>query len=116
MDVRAWHSLPAAVASRWSASCQQLNLNQLYFPIARYGIGLCPLGCNHVRTPCSALPVASSLVLLTIVGVEQPQPSEFCVGQRIAAAVQYGATEIDLWALWDSTASNWTQVETAWRP
>ena len=36
--------------------------------------------------------------------------------QRIAAAVQYGAMEIDLWALWDSTASNWTQVETAWRP
>ena len=49
-----------------------LNLYQIYFPIERYGVGLCPMGCGH------------------------PQPSEHCVGQRIAAAVQYGATELDL--------------------
>lgn len=69
-----------------------LNLNQLYFPIERYGVGLCPLGCGH------------------------PQPTERCVGQRLAAAVQYGATEIDLWSMWDSTAANWSVVEAAWQP
>ena len=69
-----------------------LNLNQIYFPIERYGIGLCPLGCGH------------------------PQPTEHCVEQRIAAAVQYGATEIDLWSMWDSTAANWSVVEEAWKP
>eukprot|EP01044_Picomonas_judraskeda_P037127 COSAG03_NODE_16707_length_394_cov_0.871186_2_plen_94_part_01 len=52
-----------------------LNLNQLYFPIERFGVGLCPLGCGH------------------------PQPTEHCVAQRIAAAVLYGATEIDLWSM-----------------
>jgi hypothetical protein len=69
-----------------------LNLNQLYFPIERFGVGLCPLGCGH------------------------PQPTEHCVAQRIAAAVLYGATELDLWSMWDSSAANWSVVEAAWQP
>ena len=116
LDVSAWHSVAAAVASRWSALSPTAEPQPAV--LSDCSLRHRPLPSRlQSRTPRgSALPVTSSLVLLTIVGVEQPQPSEFCVGQRIAAAVQYGATEIDLWALWDSTASNWTQVETAWRP
>lgn len=65
---------------------------QYFFPIKRCGIGLCPLGCNH------------------------PQPTETCVASRIGAAVVYGAAQIDLWSLWDSTARNWTTVREAWQP
>ena len=67
-------------------------LFQYFFPIQRFGVGLCPLGCNHL------------------------QPTETCVASRIGAAVVYGASEIDLWSLWDSTAANWTVVREAWQP
>lgn len=65
---------------------------QYFFPIDKIGVGLCPLGCGHV------------------------QPSPHCIASRIAAAEKYGAKELDIWALWDSTASNWSVVEEAWRP
>lgn len=63
-----------------------------FFPIERFGLGLCPWGCGH------------------------PAPTSPCVEGRIAAAVAYGASEIDLWSLWDSRAANWSVVERAWRP
>ena len=63
-----------------------------FFPERRFGLGLCPLGCGHA------------------------QPTSACLASRIGTAVAYGATEIDLWSLWDSTASNWTTVRDAWKP
>ena len=57
-----------------------------FFPVKRFGLGLCPLGCGHA------------------------QPTSACLESRIGHAVAYGATEIDLWSLWDSSASNWTGV------
>jgi hypothetical protein len=65
---------------------------QFFWPIERLGIGMCPLGCGHVP------------------------PTQHCIAGRIAAAVEYGTNEIDLWSLWDSTAKNWSVVEQAWRP
>lgn len=69
-----------------------LKQYQYFFPIERIGIGLCPLGCSH------------------------PQPTAHCVSERILAAVNYGANELDLWSLWDSTAHSWEEVAAAWQP
>ena len=65
---------------------------QYFFPIERVGVGMCPLGCGHST------------------------PTTPCIASRIAAAVRYGAAELDMWALWDSTAVDWNTVRRAWKP
>lgn len=76
-------------STEYAISLQQYHY---FFSIDGVGVGLCPVGCGH------------------------PLPTEGCVASRIAYAVKYGAAELDLWSLWDSTAHNWTEVRTAWQP
>jgi len=72
-----------------------LQQYQYFFDVERFGVGLCPLGCHKIPSEL---------------------PSESCIAGRIARAVEYGVNELDMWALWDSTASNFSTVEQAWRP
>lgn len=67
-----------------------LQQYQYFFNVKRLGVGLC--------TSCHAPPTAN------------------CIAKRIALAVEYGVSELDIWALWDSTVKNFSVVEQQWRP